>query len=171
MMLSSNATEDGLIRISFVSLNGLRSNILAKIEFDVISDKITALNIQKADLYRSDALPIESKLINGVFRSWAIPAKDNELLQNFPNPFNPETWIPYQLKVKSYVTILISSSNGNLVREIKLGDKMAGTYSTKDRAAYWDGKSEEGEYVSNGIYFYTIKAGDFVATRKMVIMK
>jgi hypothetical protein len=93
------------------------------------------------------------------------------LLANFPNPFNPETWIPYDLSVATKVEVMIYASSGQLVRKLDLGHKSAGSYREQDKSAYWDGKNEAGEFVGSGIYFYTIKAGDFVATRKMVMMK
>ena len=99
------------------------------------------------------------------------PAQPTALLSNYPNPFNPETWIPYQLSEAAEVTVTIHSSDGKLVRELELGQVPAGVYSDKDRAAYWDGQNEQGEPVASGVYFYTLQAGDFKATRKMVIRK
>jgi flagellar hook assembly protein FlgD len=93
------------------------------------------------------------------------------LLQNFPNPFNPETWIPYQIKEASEVKIRIYSAAGELVRELDLGSKLAGVYVTHDRAAYWDGRNASGEEVASGIYFYSIRAGDFAAVRKLTVLK
>lgn len=95
----------------------------------------------------------------------------NLLHQNYPNPFNPDTWIPYELKDDSNVSIYIYSSTGQLIRTLNLGYKKAGFYTDKDKAVYWDGRNESGEYVASGVYFYTIKAGDFTSTRKMVINK
>ncbi len=97
--------------------------------------------------------------------------KRNQLLQNFPNPFNPETWIPFQLANSSNVTIQIYTPAGNLVRTLSLGMKSAGTYSSQSKAIHWDGRNNQGEPVSSGIYLYTINAGDFSATRKMLIRK
>ena len=104
------------------------------------------------------------------------PAKETEtqptaLLSNYPNPFNPETWIPYQLSEAAEVTVTIHSSDGKLVRTLELGQMPAGAYSDKERAAYWDGRNAQGEPVASGVYFYTLTAGDFSATRKMVIRK
>ena len=93
------------------------------------------------------------------------------LFANYPNPFNPETWIPYQLVEDADVMISIYKATGQLIRTLNLGHKSAGFYIDKGKAAYWDGSSEEGELVSSGIYFYTIQAGDFVATKKMTITK
>ncbi len=97
--------------------------------------------------------------------------KRNQLLQNFPNPFNPETWIPFRLANESRVTIHIHNSTGQLVRHLSLGTMPAGDYFSQSKAIHWDGRSQTGEPVSSGVYLYTINAGDFSATRKMLIRK
>ena len=97
--------------------------------------------------------------------------KRNQLLQNFPNPFNPETWIPFRLTDESDVTIHIYATTGQLVRHLSLGRIPAGDYASQSKAVYWDGHNQIGEPVSSGIYLYTINAGDFSATRKMLIRK
>ena len=101
----------------------------------------------------------------------ALTPKKTALLPNYPNPFNPETWIPYQLAKRSDVSISIYSADGKLVRTLKLGQRVAGIYESRNRAAYWNGKNELGESVASGVYFYTLKAGEFTATRKMLIRK
>ena len=93
------------------------------------------------------------------------------LAQNFPNPFNPETWMPYQLSESSSAFIQIHSASGQLVRTLDLGMKPAGFYMTRSSAAYWDGRNSTGEHVASGLYFYTLRADDFAATRKMLISK
>ena len=95
----------------------------------------------------------------------------NLLLTNYPNPFNPETWIPYQLAQTAEVTISIYNTKGQLIRALNLGVKPAGMYVTQDKAAYWDGMDKNGEGVASGLYFYTLKAGRFKATRKMLVIK
>ena len=97
--------------------------------------------------------------------------KRNQLLQNFPNPFNPETWIPFQLADESDVTIHIYTTTGQLVRHLSLGRIPAGDYSSQSQAVYWDGRNQTGEPVSSGVYFYTINADEFSTTRKMLIQK
>lgn len=97
--------------------------------------------------------------------------ENSRLLQNFPNPFNPETWMPYELSSDAHVVIQIHNSRGELVRKLNPGRQEAGFYTTRDRAAYWDGRDEVGEYVASDIYFYTIQAGDFSATKKMVVAR
>ena len=101
----------------------------------------------------------------------SLTPKETTLLPNYPNPFNPETWIPYQLAKPTEVRITIYSSDGKLVRPLVLGTQPMGIYQTKSRAAYWDGKNAFGESVASGVYFYTLTAGDFTATRKMLILK
>ena len=95
----------------------------------------------------------------------------SSLLHNYPNPFNPETWIPYQLAKSSDVTFSIYSVNGTLIRTLSLGYQAAGVYRSKSRAAYWDGRNALGEPVASGVYFYTLTASDFIATGKMLIRK
>ena len=97
--------------------------------------------------------------------------KETALLANYPNPFNPETWIPYQLAEPAAVSISIYAADGKLVRTLALGHLLAGVYHSKSRAAYWDGRNVLGESVASGIYFYTLTADDFTATRKMIIRK
>ena len=110
----------------------------------------------------------------------ALTPDTTALLANYPNPFNPETWIPYQLAKPADVTITIYASDGNVVRTLALGHQVAGMYKSRSHAAYWDGKNEPGESVASGLYFYTLStestrdsvtAGDFSATRKMLILK
>ena len=103
-------------------------------------------------------------------RDLPVP-KETVLLANYPNPFNPETWIPYQLSTAAAVTVTIHSSDGKLVRALDLGQVPAGTYQNRSRAAYWNGRNAQGEPVASGVYFYTLTAGEFSATRKMVIRK
>ena len=101
----------------------------------------------------------------------ALMPEGTALLPNYPNPFNPETWIPYRLKKPADVTLAIYDLNGQAVRSLAVGHQPAGIYQNRDRAAYWDGRNEMGETVANGVYFYTLSAGDFSATRKMLVGK
>ena len=101
----------------------------------------------------------------------ALTPDTTALLANYPNPFNPETWIPYQLSKAADVTITIYASDGNVVRTLAIGHRDVGMYKTRSQAAYWDGTNEMGESVASGVYFYTLTAGEFTATRKMLILK
>ena len=128
------------------------------------------------DLYVDSSSPDAEDLKRGVavlerlLATLAIPT-ETRLLANYPNPFNPETWIPYQLSKSAKVTLHIYSVDGILVRTLALGHQPAGMYHNKSRAAYWDGRNEHRERVASGVYFYTLSAGDFTATRKMLIRK
>ena len=93
------------------------------------------------------------------------------LFSNYPNPFNPETWIPYYLAKGTKVSVTIYDATGALIRQLDVGYQKAGDYRARNLAVYWDGRSETGEHVASGIYFYTLTAGDFTATRKMLIRK
>lgn len=97
--------------------------------------------------------------------------KRTALLQNFPNPFNPETWFPYYLANDVPVSIRIWDVRGQLINELSLGVQKAGAYLTRDTAAYWNGKNRSGSVVSTGIYFYTLEAGEFQATHRMLVLK
>jgi Leucine-rich repeat (LRR) protein len=97
--------------------------------------------------------------------------KETALLANYPNPFNPETWIPYQLSVPSEVTLTIYDMNGGVVRRLEMGHQPAGMYWSRNSALYWDGRNQRGESVASGLYFYALRAGDFTATRKMLVGK
>ena len=96
---------------------------------------------------------------------------ETKLLRSYPNPFNPETWIPYQLAKSAEVTLTIYSVYGTPIRTLALGHQSAGLYQNRSRAAYWDGRNELGTQVTSGLYFYTFMAGDFSATGKMVVAK
>ena len=102
--------------------------------------------------------------------AYEIPA-ETELLRNYPNPFNPETWIPYHLSEDADVNLTIYDINGEVVRDIDVGHQTAAKYDTRAKAIYWDGRNRFGEQVASGIYFYHLDAGDFSGTRKMVILK
>jgi hypothetical protein len=96
---------------------------------------------------------------------------ETAFLPNFPNPFNPETWIPFDLHDDAQVTISIRGADGSIVRSLDLGEHPAGTYRTRDRAAHWDGRNQHGEIVSSGVYFAELRAGDFRSTRRIAVRK
>ena len=121
------------------------------------------------------AYTVTSKMIETAFVSLALEVVPHPgttvLLQNYPNPFNPETWIPYQLSEAAVVTITIYDVAGKVVRALDLGHQAAGFYQSRSQAAYWDGRNNLNERVASGIYFYHIQAGEFSATRRMLILK
>jgi hypothetical protein len=109
------------------------------------------------------ALPTQTEL--------EIPPERNSLLGNYPNPSNPGTWVPYSLSEAADVTVQIYDIRGHLIRTLHLGYQAAGSYVSKDRAAYWDGRDDIGERVGSGVYFYRLSAGNFSVVRKMVILR
>jgi hypothetical protein len=152
--------------------------IIAKITFksrpDVSAGTVTNFAIKEVTANDSSG--------NGIlFRTPALPGgtpvvlnpmpETPQLLQNFPNPFNPETWIPFELSSPAEVIISIYSVSGKLVKIINLGYKPSGLYTSKEMSAYWDGRNSGGEIVSSGVYLYTIQAGNFSATKKMLVVR
>ena len=115
-------------------------------------------------------ISILEQILKTLSLSESLP-NETVLLKNYPNPFNPETWIPYELSKHSNVNILIHSSDGKLVRLLKLGPMSAGVYHSKSRAAYWDGLNELGEIVASGLYYYTFKTDNITLTRRMLLLK
>ena len=100
----------------------------------------------------------------------ARPGK-TQLLANYPNPFNPETWIPYELATDTNVKLTIYNAQGIVVRTLSIGHQSAGYYTSRDRAAYWDGRNAFGELVASGLYFYQLETDETSSMRKMVILK
>ncbi len=128
------------------------------------------------ELERLDEARPEIRFIANLLRQWLINTGDiptkTKLLPNYPNPFNPETWIPYQLAQSGEVQISIYNIMGSLVRRLEIGHRHAGNYMGRSEAAYWDGRNDNGEVVTSGVYFYTLQAGKrFTQTRKMIILK
>ena len=124
-------------------------------------------------------LPLLEELLQMITEMQAIP-ETTALLPNYPNPFNPETWIPYHLAYDAAVIVTIYDVRGSMVRELVFGHQTAGVYESRGRAAYWDGRNQYGEKVASGLYFYTLStqstrnsvtAGEFNATRRLLIAK
>jgi len=162
--------EKSEIRFAFAKSSPTKQSndaALALLEFEPIGD----VEGMTTDLVFHDVQIAESISIKNINGSITFLPRQSALLQNYPNPFNPETWIPYQLATDSPLTIHIYNTKGQLVRTISLGNKDAGVYTTKGKAAYWDGKDSLGQKVASGVYFYTLMAGEFMATRKMLILK
>ena len=129
-----------------------------------------AKRLNRTDARFQKGIAVLQNLLTTLRETETVP-KTTALLANYPNPFNPETWIPYQLAKSTDVTLSIYAADGKLVRHLILGYQDAGMYHSRTRAAYWDGKNAIGEPVASGLYFYTLTAGDFSATRKLLIRK
>ena len=127
------------------------------------------LNILRAESDGSAKYEQAIAFLRGLLAS--VRPTETQLLANYPNPFNPETWIPYQLSEASDVKLTIYDTRGVVVRQLDLGHQRAGIYASRSRAAYWNGKNETGEPVASGVYFYTLTVGEFTATRRMLIRK
>ena len=145
------------------------------IESDVSTEAIIAvqrsLRVLEAVSEKSNAVQRTIQFL----RIWLERANQNvtktKLLPNYPNPFNPETWIPYQLAESGDVSVKIYDIGGHLVRTLSVGFKPVGYYLTQERAVHWDGRNEAGEPVSSGVYFLKFVTGDFSATQRVVIVK
>ena len=164
----ANTNLPGEVRFAFASAKSTtgQGNLLM-VEFEVLPNtegKTSPLIIENVNLSNSRSIT----KTNGEVR--VIPS-NFALLQNFPNPFNPDTWLPYKLASASPVSLNIYNAKGQHIRTIVLGSKQAGVYVTKGEAAYWDGRDSLGEKVASGVYFYALQAGEFTAMRKMVILK
>ena len=143
-----------------------KAPLLLSEHIDLIEEWLTAARLSNdgSELFR-DGIQTLEQLIGTTIPSATV------LLPNYPNPFNPETWIPYDLAQDADVAIYIYNIKGESIRRLRLGFQTAGTYRTRARAAHWDGKNETGEPVASGVYFYTLQAGHFKTTRQMVIRK
>ena len=148
--------------------NDLSSHIAYRNVAAALAD---ARHLAEADATRFvKELAVLKALLTLLAEMGAIP-ETTALLMNYPNPFNPETWIPYHLATDAEVILRIYDTRGVAVRELMLGHQTAGVYESRARAAYWDGKNAVGEPVASGVYFYTFTADDFTATRKLLIIK
>ena len=181
--LQADVNKDGkvdILDLVFVAEN-LSQNAAAPSQMDLIkSIPSTAKGIIAAQraLSELEAMPNKSQriqlaiqLLQHYLSTAELNVQETKLLPNHPNPFNPDTWIPYQLSESTGVTVKIYDVSGHLVRTIEVGHKSVGYYLTRERAVYWDGCNQNGEPVSSGVYFYTLTAGDYTQTRRMVIVK
>ena len=130
-------------------------------------DQVRLLTAKLAD---AQGLPLAFQLRPHISPPDPVPS-DFQLGPNYPNPFNPETWIPYQLPTSADVRLQVYDTTGQLVRSLDLGYRNAGLYHSPQRAAHWDGHNNTGQAVASGVYFYRIQAGDFAGTRRMIVVK
>ena len=143
-------------------------------------ETLTAADVQKwltnarsleiKDAKVKKGILVLEQLLGTLTEAPAIP-RETALLPNYPNPFNPETWIPYHLAEDAFVTLTIYDMSGQTVRRLAVGHQAAGVYQSRSRAVYWDGRNQQGEPVASGLYFYTLSAEDFTATQKMLVSK
>ena len=177
--LRTDVNRDGTINIQDLILVaqhlGESTDAAAPSVIAINNEELTPATIQawitQAQVANDGSLAFQQGIANLEQLLALFIPEETALLHNYPNPFNPETWIPYQLTEPAEVTLTIHSVNGTVVRMLALGHQPAGIYQTRTRAAYWDGKNEVGESVASGVYFYTLTAGDFNATGKMMVRK
>ena len=146
-------------------------SMLAMEDIEGLDPTMVQAWIERAQIENDGSLAFQQGIANLQRLLALLIPEETALLPNYPNPFNPETWIPYQLFEPAEVTLHIYTVNGILVRTLALGHTPAGIYQSRSRAAYWDGRNDVGESVASGVYFYTLTTGDFTATRKMLIRK
>ena len=180
----ADANKDGQVNILdlvFIAERLGEKVAAAPSQMDVIeatpSSPENVIVVRRA-LTELEAVPEKSdsvKMTVQFLRAWLVNAnrdvRETRLLPNYPNPFNPETWIPYQLAEAADISMEIYDVGGRLVRTVPIGFKPVGYYLTRERAAYWDGRNETGESVSSGVYFLQFSAGEFTATQRVVIVK
>ena len=172
---------DGVVNVSDLSLVASHLNeeralsaapgVAPRFSQQQLANMREALRSLEALANPSSGARIAREFLGKWLRHTRTIIKETKLLSNYPNPFNPETWIPYQLAVDADVQILIYDSSGALVRRLDLGHQKAGAYDLKSRSAYWDGRSTDGELVSSGLYFYQLRADDFSSVKRMAIIK
>ena len=174
-----------------------RTDVNADGRVDILDLTVIARNMDKTIAAAPAASMLNNRISPATIRAWIAQAhaendgsiafqqgianlerllaslipRETQLLANYPNPFNPETWMPYQLATAADVQIRIYATSGALIRTLDLGHQPAGRYQDRSRAGYWDGKNEIGESVASGVYFYTLTAGNFTGTGKMLIRK
>ena len=175
--LAADVNRDGVVNIlDLVLAAGMFDNAAAAPSAQPQTpETLTAVEVQgwltdarslkaKDPIIKRGMMVLEQLLIS-------LTPKETELLANYPNPFNPETWIPYRLAEDAFVTLTIYDGSGRVVRTLDVGHRIASAYESRSKAIHWDGKNDVGEGVASDVYFYTLTAGDYSATRKMLILK
>ena len=164
---------DGVVNIFDIVpiAQGIASASAAPIGVESVDAALIEAWIAQARLEDDGSLAFKQGIANLQKLLASLIPEETALLANYPNPFNPETWIPYQLAESGEVSLTIYDINGQLVRRLEVGYKAAGMYRSRNRAAYWDGRNQLGESLASGVYFYTLTAGEFSATRRMLILK
>ena len=164
---------DGVVNIFDIVpiAQGIASASAAPIGAESVDAAMIEAWIAQARLEDDGSLAFKQGIANLKKLLASLIPEATALLANYPNPFNPETWIPYQLAESGEVKLTIYDINGKIVRRLEVGYKAAGMYRSRSRAAYWDGRNQLGEQLASGVYFYTLTAGEFSATRRMLILK
>ena len=157
----------GMVKAAFASGDQIQGRTL-----NVVFETTQYVNARRISAIRDAGLVLNKTHVDTGFEfNYELTPYNNRLMANFPNPFNPETWIPFELEQASDVSIRIYGMDGRPVRQLELGQKAVGIYADTNSAAYWDGRNENGETVASGAYIYEITAGDYHAMRRMVVLK
>ena len=168
---NTDVNTDGLVNIVDLVL------VAARYGEQIVGDPNPNPDVDRSGNVDINDLILVAKAIDSANSTYSAPAsqplapEETALLPNYPNPFNPETWIPYQLATDSDVTITIYNTQGVFVRRLPLGFQSAGFYTNRSRAAYWDGHNALGERVASGVYFYQLQTDNVSLLRKMLILK
>ena len=175
--LAADVNGDGIINIlDLILVAGMFEGAAAgPAAHPQVSEALTAVEVQG---WLTDASSLEAKdpimkrgflILKQLLAS--LTPTETELLANYPNPFNPETWMPYRLAEDAFVTLTIYDGAGQVVRTLDVGHQITAVYENRSKAIYWDGRNGLGEQVASGVYFYHLSAGSYSATRKMLILK
>ena len=175
--LAADVNRDGVVSIlDLILVAGMFDSVAAAPSVQPqVPETLTAVEVQSW-LNNARALEDRDPIMKRGFAVLeqllvSLTPKETELLANYPNPFNPETWIPYRLAEDALVTLTIYDLSGRVVRTLAVGHRIAAAYESRSKAIYWDGRNPLGEQVASGVYFYHLSAGDYSATRRMVILK
>jgi len=160
-------TEDGRYVASFVDAN--RRSVAS--EGDLVQFEFVAADGYVLGSRMQRRLTGEDMRLASLAASFSTRPIGARLLPNYPNPFNPETWMPFELSAPSDVTVRVYGLGGELVRQIELGQREAGYHVARDAAAYWDGRNATGETVAGGVYLYELIAGDRRDVRRLTVLK
>ncbi len=167
--LLAQRERDGRVAVAFASANPID---VAGGTLDLTFEALGRVDRRAAGSIRATHLRLNGALVDPGFEyRFAIEPYLNRLMANYPNPFNPETWIPFELAADADVTIRIYGMDGGLVRTLGLGARAMGEYRSRADAAHWDGANERGESVASGVYIYELTAGDYHSLRRMVVRK
>ena len=175
--LAADVSGDGVVNIlDLILVAGMFEGLAAAPAAHAQApETLTAVEVQQ---WLIDAMSLEAKdpimkrgfvVLEQLLVS--LTPTETELLPNYPNPFNPETWIPYRLAEDAFVTLTIYDGSGRVIRTLDVGHRIASVYENRSKAIYWDGRNGLGERVASGVYFYHLSTGEYSATRRMVILK
>ncbi|MAF09778.1 hypothetical protein CMK11_04940 [Candidatus Poribacteria bacterium] len=167
--LLTQREADGRVAVAFASARPIER---ADAVLDITFEASRSISTTRESAIRASHLRLNGSRIETDFAfPFRIEPFANRLMANYPNPFNPETWIPFELADAADVTIRIYGLGGDFVRALELGPRPIGEHVGRGRAAHWDGRNARGEAVASGVYVYELTAGDYHAVRRMVVMK